>query len=233
MTITSHIQEIAFGYTVNYKLYSPVIPSNNYLLCFHGVGETGPIDGSLLNDVEVHGYPKHAKAGFEFPFNIVAVQAQSSYSSIRKFLPAYIKLKYGAEVIIATGLSMGGFCTFDIPLYDHLNLIYAIAPVCGGIAASKALTYPDLPGWAFHGDQDEKVKYYQSKNFVDAYNTTHVNKWNYTLYPGVAHDSWNEAYSVKPGEDQLLQWINKQFSEAPKLNSMISKQKLIDIITNL
>lgn len=213
MIITSHISENAFGDAVTYKLYRPVIPSGNYLLFFHGVGEVGPIDGSELFEVERNGYPEHAKKGFEFPFNIVAVQAQSSYAQIRKFLPAYIQLKYKADVIIATGLSMGGYCTFDIGKYDYLRIVYAIAPVCGGANKADAAAYPNLPAWAFHGDKDTVVPFSRSKAFVDEYNKTHEIKFKYTLYPGVDHNAWDKAYAT---DGELLQWLIQKFEEAPK-----------------
>lgn len=234
MIITSHIGENAFGNQVSYKSYETA--SNNCLLCFHGFGELGEIDGTTLDLVERHGYPKHAKAGFEFPFNLIAIQAQpvSKYSQIRKFFPAYIKLKYGFQNIFATGLSLGGFCTFDIPLFDSLGIISAIAPVCGGISKNFAVTYPQISGWAFHGDKDTTVKYQASKNFVDEYNKSHTPDFAYTLYPGIAHNAWDKAYSTKPGEDVLLQWFIQKFNEAPKSTEPVDwKAKLINFINIL
>lgn len=208
MIITTHIQESAFNILVNYKMYRPAMPSKNFLLCFHGIGEIGPADGSTINKVEIHGYPKHAKNGFEFPFNLIAVQAQSSYTNIRKNFPGYIKLKYGAESVGATGLSMGGFCTFDIPVHDSAKVVDFIAPVCGGISVLQAPGYPEIPGWAFHGDKDTTVNFRKSKDFVDKYNETHQMEMKYTLYPGVAHNAWDKAYAT---DGELLQWIIGQF----------------------
>lgn len=227
MNITPHINQNAFGLTINYKLYEPLIPSKNYLICYHGKGELGPLDGSQLDKVEVHGYPKHARNGYEFPFNIIAPQAQTSYSSIRKLLPAYVKLKYKADTIIVTGLSLGGFATFDTPLFDHFKLVCAIAPVCGGISPTLAATYPEINGWAFHGDRDTIVPYGKSKFFVDKYNQNHSHGFKYTLYPGVGHNAWDKAYAP---EGELLDWINTQFATAP---SRDIKQKLLDFLNSL
>lgn len=234
MKITSHIQENAFGYLVNYKMYTSDTPNKNYLIFLHGKGELGPADGSQLNKVEIHGYPKHAKNGFEFPFNIIAVQAEKGYATIRRFLPAYIKLKYNADVIIVTGLSLGGFGTFDMKFYDYLDLVYAIAPVCGGASTSIAESYPEVKGWAFHGEKDSTVRYTQSKNFVDAYNKTHTNQIKYTLYENVSHNAWDKAYSVTPGQDELLQWFIQMFAEAPKpvVDFESFKAKIIECVKN-
>lgn len=240
MIVTSHIQENAFGYLVNYKLYQPIIPSKNYLICLHGQKEVGPVDGSLLDKVEVHGFPKHAKNGFEFPFNIIAPQVVVGYHYLIKFLPCYIKLKYKPDVLNVTGLSMGGFGTFAMRRLDYFNLIYAIAVVCGGESIIHASSYPETKGWVAHGDKDTIVKYDRSKNFVLKYNETHNQQMSYTLYPNVGHDAWNKAYSVTPGENELLQWFIMQFNEAPK-NGQIEliqhlneyKMKTINFINQL
>jgi predicted peptidase len=216
MKITDHIQDNAMGNSTTYKLFEPIVPSKNYLIFLHGKGEVGPADGSNLSAVSKLGYTKHATSGFEFPFNIIAPQAVTSFNLIKKFFPGFVKMKYKADTIIVTGLSMGGIGTFDMKFYDDLNLVYAIAPVCGGHPSSNASKFPEMPGWAFHGENDTIVRYTQSKNFVDAYNNTHTSEFKYTLYPGVGHNAWDKAYSVTPGQDELLQWIIQKFNEAPK-----------------
>lgn len=231
MKITDFIHENAFGHLVNFKLSEPEIPSKNYLIFLHGQGECGPNDGSALGRVCKHGYPKHAVAGFEFPFNIVAPQVASSYSILRIFFPAFVKMKFNAEVIIVTGLSMGGFATFDMRQWDDHNLIHAIAPVCGGASAAIAGDYPETIGWAFHGEADTTVRYNRSKAFVDAYNEIHDTKMAYTLYPGVGHNAWDKAYSVAPDQDELLRWIITEFNAAPRPTDI--RKKLIDFINSL
>jgi predicted peptidase len=236
MNITSHIGEVGIGHVVNYKLFEPSVPSKNYLICLHGIGERGPADGSMLHLVEKLGYPKHAKNGFEFPFNIVAPQVVTSYAAVKKFLPGFIKLKYNADVIIVTGLSMGGYGTFDTQTYDVFRLVYAIAPVCGGGNATAMKAWPEVNGWVFHGENDTTVKYQSSKGPVDVYNATHTKQIKYTLYPGVGHNAWDKAYSVTAGSDELLQQIIKWFNEAPKPNAVDAeaiKTKIINYISQL
>lgn len=235
MIIKNYIHENAFGNLVNFKLYQPVIPSNDYLICLHGIGECGPADGSELNLVARHGYPKHAQAGFEFPFNIVAPQVVSSYSALRKFFAAFVKLRFKADTIIVTGLSMGGFATFDMKYFDNINIIHAIAPVCGGASPVIAAEYPETIGWVFHGEADTTVRYARSKTFVDAYNETHETKMQYTLYPGVAHNAWDKAYRILPTNEEvnaneLLLWITSLFAIAKPLDF---KQKFIKFINTL
>src|SRR5690606_16787617 len=53
-----------------------------------------------------------------------------------------------------TGLSMGGFGTWDL-LGRVPEKIAAAMPVCGGGDPSIAGRYKDVPIWAFHGDADK------------------------------------------------------------------------------
>jgi hypothetical protein len=231
MKMTTHTQENAFGYLVNYIRFESETPTKNELIILHGIGERGPADGSQLPLVLKYGFGKHAQAGFKFPFNITCVQVENSYATVRRFLPAYIKLKYKAEVIIVTGLSMGGYGAFETKLFDYLNLVYAIAPIAGGMNASNAATYPKVKGWVAHGDKDTVVKYTSSKNFVDAYNKLHPDDpMQYTLYAGIGHNSWDKAYSVTPGQDELLQWIKARFNEAPKEGSCDEMKSRVQVL---
>lgn len=216
MTITTHIGEDFCGYNVNYILYKAVPASDYYLIFLHGKGEIGPADGSLLPKVEKLGYPMHAKNGFPFNFNIIAPQAVTNHNQHRRFLPQYVKEKYKAKVIIITGLSMGGFGAIETMYYDRLKLVYACAVVCGSGSLPLAVSYPEMKCWQFHGDSDTTVNYRTSKAFIDKYNLTHTAKIRWTLYPGVGHNAWDKAYSIKAGEDELLQQIMVWFNEAPK-----------------
>lgn len=231
------IQGNVFGHKLTYGRILSGVPTKNEVIFCHGQGEIGPASGSEIYELYKHGWPKHAKSGFEFPFNITVFQATSSYanSAIVKYLPSFVKLKYGAEVIQVTGLSMGGYATFNMQTWDELGLIYAIAPVCGGGSTTAMKLWPEVNGWVFHGDQDTTVKYQSSKGPVDAYNAIHQKQIKYTLYPGVGHNAWDKAYSVTPGQDELLQWVIKNFEEAPRpvtdLESL--KAKVIECVRSI
>jgi predicted peptidase len=215
MIITDHIQENAFGYKINYKLYTPVGGSNNVLLFLPGSGELGPADGSLLYLVEKHGFPKHAKNGFDFPFIIVVPQVATSYSTMKKFILPWIKVKFNAAKIIGTGLSLGAMALYELMLMDEYKHLDAIAPVCGKMAASLAPGCVDVPGWAFHGDRDTRVPYENDRAFIEAYNTSHVNKIMLRTYEGAGHDIWDFAYSITNVYDNpnLYQWILERFTD--------------------
>jgi predicted peptidase len=106
--------------------------------------------------------------------------------------------------IYITGLSMGGFGTFDaIERYPHL--FAAAVPVCGGGDASKAILIKHLPIWIFHGSEDAAVNSLFSFNMVEALTKVGAHP-GFTQYPEVGHFSWLAAYS-----DQLMiEWMFRQ-----------------------
>lgn len=91
-----------------------------------------------------------------------------------------------------TGLSQGGHGTWTIAA-KHLDLFAAIAPVCGWADEETAKKVAKLPIWQFHGDKDEAVKLEESqkmKQWIEAAGGT----CKLTVYPGVGHNSWDNAY---------------------------------------
>ncbi len=103
-----------------------------------------------------------------------------------------------------TGLSMGGFGTFDICMRKP-DLFAAAAPVCGGGDTSKAALIKDIPMWIFHGADDNTVSVNLSRNMVAALKDAGGNP-KYTEYADVGHNSWNNAYS----EPDFLPWLCAQ-----------------------
>ena len=58
--------------------------------------------------------------------------------------------------IYITGLSMGGFGTWDA-VVRRPNFFAAAVPICGGGDVEQAAKLKNLPIWAFHGDADPVV----------------------------------------------------------------------------
>lgn len=103
------------------------------------------------------------------------------------------------------GLSMGGFGTFEI-LWRRPGLFAAAIPICGGGNPESTVRYAkDLPIWVFHGDDDKVVTPENSRVMVEALKKAGA-KVKYTEYPGVGHDSWNNAFA----EPELLPWLFSQ-----------------------
>jgi predicted peptidase len=106
--------------------------------------------------------------------------------------------------IYVTGLSMGGYGTWDV-IARFPKLFAAAAPVCGGGDEATAATIKDVPIWCFHGGADNVVKPERSRNMIAAIKAAGGSP-KYTEYPGVGHDSWNKAYS----EPELVKWMFEQ-----------------------
>lgn len=108
-----------------------------------------------------------------------------------------------ASRLYLTGLSQGGHGTWTIAA-KHPDLFAAIAPVCGWADEDTAKKVAKLPIWAFHGDADTAV------NVQSSYD---MQKWikaaggdcKLTIYPGVGHNSWDNAYRNENLGDWFLQ----------------------------
>lgn len=109
--------------------------------------------------------------------------------------------------IYVTGISMGGYGTFDF-LVRYSDEIAAAVPVCGGADNEKLASMPELkkiPVWIFHGGADGVVKTQRSRNAFEALQKNGVNV-QYTEYPGVGHGCWGLAYH----QDGLVEWLFAQ-----------------------
>lgn len=106
--------------------------------------------------------------------------------------------------IYITGLSMGGYGTWDL-LARYPYKFAAAIPICGGGDEQTAVKIKHVPIWAFHGAKDNIVPARQSRNMVRALQTAGGSP-GYTEYPDIAHESWVQAYQ----EPHLLPWLFKQ-----------------------
>ncbi len=106
--------------------------------------------------------------------------------------------------IYITGLSMGGFGTFDA-LVRRPDLFAAAVPVCGGGDTSKATTIAHIPIWIFHGALDSTISTVLSQNMVTALTKAGASP-GFTQYPETGHFSWIAAYS----DVMMLDWLFKQ-----------------------
>ena len=105
-----------------------------------------------------------------------------------------------------TGLSQGGHGT--LRLATALSWRFAaIAPVCGwGDPMRVALALRKTPTWLFHGTQDLIVPASCSVSVADCMTgevSPSIVRPRLTLYPGVGHDSWTDAYA----EPELPGWF--------------------------
>ena len=175
------------------------------IIFLHGAGERGT-DLKLL---KVHGIPKYYNNP-DFPVRCICVAPQCPQDSFWTILTH--ELKELTEYIIATepvdenrvsctGISMGGFGTWDLGALAP-DLFSCLAPICGGGQRRLAFRLKDIPIWAFHGDIDNIVDPSLSLEMVQAVNKA-GGKAKLTVFEDTGHGSWNPAYE----KTDLIKWL--------------------------
>ena len=186
------------------------------ILFLHGAGERG----TDLQLVAKHGPPRFATAETNFPFIVVSPQCLAGNIWSDDLLLALlddIEKKYAVDPhrVYLTGLSMGGFGTWNLGL-SHPERFAAIAPVCGGgetilitlahyFDAAQLARMKTLGVWAFHGGKDPTVATTESARMVDALKKAGCTDLKLTIYPEAEHDSWTQAYADPALYDWFLQ----------------------------
>ena len=105
------------------------------------------------------------------------------------------------------GLSMGGMATFEL-LWRKPGFFAAAFPICGGGDPAKVAMYKEVPLWIFHGKEDPVVRVSNSRRMLNAFKEAGGSA-KYSEYPGVGHNSWNNAFA----EAGLVPWL---FSKSRK-----------------
>ncbi len=103
-----------------------------------------------------------------------------------------------------TGLSMGGFASWDL-LGRVPEKIAAAIPVCGGGDPTLVTKYKDIPIWTFHGEADPTVPVAATRDMIAALEKA-GGKPKATYYPDVPHDSWTQTYA----NPEVIRWLFAQ-----------------------
>ena len=183
------------------------------ILFLHGAGERG----DEIKKVEANGLPMLiAKKDKKFPFVIVAPQcpendwwsSETQINLLNNLLDDIVaKYKIDKDRIYLTGLSMGGFGTWQLAC-DYPDRFAAIAPICGKGSPEKAEKIKNIPIWVFHGQKDTIVPFKNSEEMVEALEKVGGNV-KFTVYPEAGHDSWTETYN----NPELYKWFLKHRRE--------------------
>jgi predicted peptidase len=141
--------------------------------------------------------------------NTSTISLQKNPSKQMELLIALIhetikKFPVDTNRIYITGLSMGGFGTFDA-IERYPNLFAAAVPVCGGGDISMANSIKHIPIWIFHGAEDVTVDPIFSRTMIEALTKAGAHP-GYTQYPEVGHFSWIAAYS----DPLMMEWLFRQ-----------------------
>jgi len=114
------------------------------------------------------------------------------------------KMPVDTNRIYITGLSMGGYGTYDaLERYPHL--FAAAVPVCGAGDTTKAASIAHIPMWIYLGAEDPAVNPLNGLAMLEA--LTHAGAHpGFTQYPEVGHFSWLGAYS----DPLMMEWLFRQ-----------------------
>jgi len=193
-----HLTQLPDGYDKDQKPWPLII-------FLHGSGERGT-DLSLLKTRGPLGY---INTGHPLPFIVVEPQCplEEGWNPSRLVrLIDQIASSYRVDPkrIYVTGLSMGGYGSFDLAA-SYPDKIAAIAPLSGGADPDVAARLKKMPTWIFHGDTDATVP---PRYSVDAYNAMQKvgAPVKLTIYPGVGHGGWQTTYS----DPALYTWFLQQ-----------------------
>jgi predicted peptidase len=103
--------------------------------------------------------------------------------------------------VYVTGLSMGGYGTWDLAA-RRPELFAAALPVCGGGDTAKAPAISSVPVMTVHGDRDGAVPVENSRRMVAAVRAA-GGEVEYEELKGHGHGVWGYTY----GSDRILDWL--------------------------
>jgi predicted peptidase len=215
--------------TLPYRLLKPdhYDPEKKYPLVvfLHGAGERGNDNEKQL----IHGVAEFAKEENrkKYPCFLIAPQCpegkkwvEVDWGAESHRLPAKaseperlvleliaaLQKEYSidAKRLYVTGLSMGGFGTWDL-IARKPDLFAAAVPICGGGDETQAAKIAKLPIWVFHGAKDDAVKVSRSRNMIEALKKAD-GRPKYTEYPEEGHASWVPAYK----DAAMMKWLFEQ-----------------------
>lgn len=106
--------------------------------------------------------------------------------------------------IYVTGISMGGYGTWDL-ISRRPDVFAAALPICGGGDVTQVAKIAKVPVWTFHGSADGAVPVSRSRDMVAALWANGSNA-HYREYPDAGHAVWIETYKDK----RVLSWFFKQ-----------------------
>lgn len=221
------------GDTLKYRMLMPknFNPASQYpvLIFLHGAGERGDDNKAQLTHGATLFLQDSVRANFPAVVIFPQCPADSYWSNVKiettnnqrtfnfqqggkptppmKLLMALVKEMQSEPYadknrMYLAGLSMGGMGTFEL-LARKPKVFAAAIPICGGGSPERVKKYAKRVNmWVFHGADDPVVPVSNSDRMVSALKSAGANI-KYTIYPGVGHESWNNAFA----EPQLLPWL--------------------------
>lgn len=125
-----------------------------------------------------------------------------------KHLLDYIIKKYNGDTdrIYVTGLSMGGYATWEL-LSRYGNFFAAGVPICGaGANTEYAEKLSNIPIKIYHGKADPTVNFSVSQRMYDSISAYQKGLVEFIALEDVGHGAWIYAYSDRT----LFEWLFSQ-----------------------
>ncbi|PSL50104.1 phospholipase/carboxylesterase [Chitinophaga niastensis] len=193
--ISDYLLYVPDGYNEKKDYKWPVV------IFLHGLGEIG-------NNINVLRNVGLVKVVSGKPFVMVAPQCLSGWWNTEYLEAVYKEVinKYHVDPsrVYLTGLSMGGFGTWDWSS-AHPERFAAIVPICGGGNVNTMVKLKTMSVWVFHCTDDPTVNVTNSRTLVKALKDMGGNV-QYTEYPTGGHDAWTRTYA----NAEVYTWMLKQ-----------------------
>ncbi|MDG0792316.1 alpha/beta hydrolase-fold protein [Cohnella ginsengisoli] len=200
---------------VNYQLFLPrdyASTEANYplILFLHGINRRG----SDIQRLDGYGLAWVAENKQDFPFIVVTPQcpADSDWTKEYDSILALVSdiqenHRVDEDRLYVAGFSMGGHGTWDYASRSP-QLFVAFVPMSGWFDPSKAMLLTEVPIWAFHCVDDDKVPVSETKDMVQALTAigAHV---NVTYFAGLRHDAYKVIFETFSNA-VLFEWLLKQ-----------------------
>jgi predicted peptidase len=196
------------GANRSYKVYVPTVaPPYPAIVFLHGFGESGE-DGEVQAKVGLG--EAIEKSPEEWPFLVLFPQKKDhgvlwpGYRGLVDDVLAQAEKEFPIDRTrtYLTGLSQGGNGTLTLARSLRWKFA-AVAPICGWADPfTAAQDLAETPTWLFHGDADGAVPV-EASVAVARLLERFGGDVKLTVYPGVGHDSWTQAYQ----EAGLARWF--------------------------
>lgn len=219
------------GLDLPYRIYVPADYSEEYayplVLVLHGAGERGTDNASQLSNLVPNLFNKkdspfyHSIVIFpQCPTDEQWVNTPwSSGSYLLKRTPISQPLQAAVELLdyvidnysintdrqYVTGLSMGGFGTWDL-LMRYPDRFAAAIPYCGAADPKQAANLVNIPIWTFHDTTDGIVPAKGTQDIVKAIKEAGGTLITYTETAQYGHDVWTPGSKT----EGLFDWLFAQ-----------------------
>ena len=240
---SAEMLESADGYSMPYRLYIP----KNYdcgemypvLIFLHGAGERGndnkknvavaiphvfddPESPARRSIIIVPQCPEDRQWVYtpweHGCYSVAGVVESRECEAVLEILDN-VKAAYNVDTsrIYITGISMGGFGTWDL-MARHSKLFAAGMPVCGGGDPAMAKALATIPIRTFHGDLDTAVPTEGTREMYAAVKAA-GGKIKYTEFEDMGHGIWDTVYS----DADNIRWLFSQTRKAAPAKAKAKK----------